>query len=151
MDAFVAVTSDDETNIISCLLAKHLRIQKTIALVNKPTYLPLMPVIGIDSTVNTRISTASAILRFVRRGAILSVATFHGIDGEVIEFEIKKANKTTGKPLMHLGLPEGALIAAIVRRDEVFVPYGNSKIEYGDKVIVFALPKAVPSIEKRFS
>jgi trk system potassium uptake protein TrkA len=151
MDAFVAVTSDDETNIISCLLAKHLRIQKTIALVNKPTYLPLMPVIGIDSTVNTRISTASAILRFIRRGSILSVATFHGIDGEVIEFEIKKANKTTGKPLMQLGLPEGALIAAIVRGDEVFVPYGNSKIEYGDKVVVFALPKAIPSIEKRFA
>lgn len=151
MDAFVAVTSDDETNIISCLLAKHLGIQKTIALVNKPTYLPLMPVIGIDSTVNMRISTASAILRFIRRGSILSVATFHGIDGEIIEFEIKRANKTTGKPLMQLGLPEGALIAAIVRGDEVFVPYGNSKIEYGDRVIVFALPKAIPSIEKRFS
>jgi len=150
MDAFVAVTSDDETNILSCLLAKHLRIQKTIALVNKPTYLPLMPVIGIDSTVNTRISTGSAILRFVRRGSILSVATFHGIDGEVIEFEIKKANKTAGKSLMQLGLPEGMLIAAIVRRDEVFVPYGNSKIEYGDKVIVFALPKAIPAVEKRF-
>jgi trk system potassium uptake protein TrkA len=150
MDAFVAVTSDDETNIISCLLAKHLKIQKTIALVNKPTYLPLMPVIGIDSTVNTRISTASAILRFIRRGSILSVATFHGIDGEVIEFEIKKPNRTTEKPLMQLGLPEGALIAAIVRGDEVFVPYGNSKIEYGDKVIVFALPKAIPAVEKRF-
>ena len=150
MDAFVAVTSDDETNIISCLLAKHLKIQKTIALVNKPTYLPLMPVIGIDSTVNTRISTASAILRFIRRGSILSVATFHGIDGEVIEFEIKKTNKTTGKPLMQLGLPEGVLIAAIVRGNEVFVPYGSSKIEYGDKVIVFALPKAIPAVEKRF-
>ncbi len=150
MDAFVAVTSDDETNIISCLLAKHLRVQKTIALVNKPTYLPLMPVIGIDSTVNIRISTASAILRFVRRGAILSVATFYGIDGEVIEFEIKTKNKTTGKPLMQLGLPEGALIAAIVRGDEVFVPYGSSRIEYGDKVIVFALQKAIPAVEKRF-
>lgn len=151
MDAFVAVTSDDETNIISCLLAKHLGIQKTIALVNKSTYLPLMPAIGIDSTVNVRISTASAILRFIRRGSILSAATFHGIDAEVIEFEIKKANKITGKSLRQLGLPEGALIAAIVRGDEVFVPYGNSSMEFGDKVIVFALPKAIPSIEKRFS
>jgi trk system potassium uptake protein TrkA len=151
MDAFVAVTSDDETNIISCLLAKHLGIQKTIALVNKSTYLPLMPAIGIDSTVNVRISTASAILRFIRRGSILSAATFHGIDAEVIEFEIKKANKITKRPLKQLGLPEGALIAAIVRGDEVFVPYGNSSMEFGDKVIVFALPKAIPSIEKRFS
>jgi trk system potassium uptake protein TrkA len=151
MDAFVAVTSDDETNIISCLLAKHIGIQKTIALVNKSTYLPLMPVIGIDSTVNVRISTASAILRFIRRGTILSVATFHGIDAEAIEFEIKKKDKITGRPLKQLGLPEGALIAAIVRGHEVFVPYGNSVIEPGDKVIVFALTKAIPSIEKRFA
>ncbi len=151
MDAFVAVTSDDETNIISCLLAKHLKIQKTIALVNKPTYLPLMPVIGIDSTVNARISTANAILRFIRRGSILSVATFHGIEAEVIEFEMQKTNKIIGVPLKKLGLPEGALIAAIVRGEEVFVPYGNSSIEYGDKVIVFALPKAISAVEKRFS
>jgi trk system potassium uptake protein TrkA len=151
MDAFVAVTSDDETNIISCLLAKHLGIQKTIALVNRTSYLPLMPVIGIDSTVNTRISTASAILRFIRRGSILSVATFHGIDGEAIEFEIKGTDRLIGKPLKDLKIPEGALIAAIVRGEEVFIPYGNSKIETGDKVIVFALSKAIPSIEKRFS
>lgn len=149
MDAFIAVTSDDETNIISCLLAKHLRIQKTIALVNKSTYLPLMPVIGIDSTVNVRISTANAILQFIRRGSILSVATFHGIDAEAIEFEAKN-KKITGKPLKDLGLPEGSLVAAVVRGKEVFVPYGNSIIEFGDKVIVFALPKAIASIEKRF-
>jgi trk system potassium uptake protein TrkA len=145
----VAATSDDETNILSCLLAKHLKIQKTIALVNKPTYLPLMPVIGIDSTVNVRISTANAILRFIRRGSILSVATFHGIEAEAIEFEIKN-NKITGRSLNQLHLPEGALIAAIVRGDEVFVPYGDSIIKPGDKVIVFALPKAIPVIEKRF-
>jgi len=151
MDAFVAVTSDDETNIISCLLAKHLKIQKTIALVNKPTYLPLMPVIGIDSTVNVRISTANAILRFIRRGSILSVATFHGIEAEAIEFEIKKKNKTIGESLKKLGLPEGAVIAGIVRGEEVFVPHGNSTIEYGDKVIVFALPKAILAVEKLFS
>ena len=151
MDAFVAVTSDDETNIISCLLAKHLKIQKTIALVNRVHYLPLMSVIGIDSTVNVRISTANAILRFLRRGEILSVATFHGIEAEAIEFNVRKANKITGKPLNKLGLPEGSLVAAVVRGNEVFVPIGNSTIEAGDKVIVFALPKAISSIEKRFS
>lgn len=151
MDAFIAVASDDETNILSCLLAKHLGIHKTIALVNKPTYLPLMPVIGIDSTVNVRLSTASAILRFVRRGSILSAATFHGIDAEAIEFEITRSNKITGKPLKDLGLPKGSLIAAVVRGDEVFVPYGKSLLQSGDKVIVFALPTAIHSIEKRFS
>lgn len=151
MDAFVAVTSDDETNIISCLLAKHLGIQKTIALVNRAHYLPLMPVIGIDSTVNLRISTASAILLFIRRGYILSLATFHGIDGEAIEFEVKKTNKMVGRPLGQLKLPEGVLVAAIVRGEKVFIPYGNSSIEIGDKVIVFSLANAISSIEKKFS
>lgn len=151
MDAFIAVTSDDENNILSCLLAKHLGIHKTIALVNKQTYLPLLPVIGIDSTVNVRLSTANAILRFIRRGAILSAATFHGIDAEAIEFEVMRSSRVIGKPLKDLGLPKGSLVAAVVRQGEVFIPYGKSVLEPGDKVIVFALPKAISAIEKRFS
>ncbi len=151
MNAFVAVTSDEETNIISCLLAKHLGIQKTIALVNKTTYLSLMSVIGIDSTVNMRLTTANAILRLIRRGEIISATTFHDIDAEAYEFEVTKPIKIIGKPFRKLGLPEGSLIAAIIRGEKVFVPYGNSTIELGDKVIVFALPWAIPSIEKVFS
>jgi len=151
MDAFIATTSDDENNILSCLLAKHLGIHKTIVLVNKPTYLPLLPVIGIDSTVNVRLTTASAILRFIRRGTILSAATFHGIDAEAIEFEIGRTSRIIGKPLKDLGLPKGSLVAAVVRKGEVFIPYGKSVLESGDKVIIFALPKAISAIEKRFS
>jgi trk system potassium uptake protein TrkA len=151
MNAFVAVTSDEETNIISCLLAKHLGIQKTIALVNKTTYLSLMSVIGIDSTVNMRLTTANAILRLIRRGEIISATTFHDIEAEAYEFEVTRPIKIIGKPFRKLGLPEGSLIAAIIRGDEVFVPYGNSTIEMGDKVIVFALPWAIASIEKVFS
>lgn len=151
MDALVAVTSDDETNMIACLLAKHLGIRRTIALVNKVNYLPLMSVIGIDSTVNTRISTVNAILRLIRRGEILSVATFHGIDAEAIEVEITAKDKLTGKPLRNLKLPEDALVAAVVRGQEVFVPYGDTVINQGDKIIVFALPHAIKAIENRLS
>jgi trk system potassium uptake protein TrkA len=151
MDALVAVTSDDENNMIACLLAKHLGIRRTIALVNKVNYLPLMPIIGIDSTVNTRISTVSAILRLIRRGEILSVATFHGIDAEAIEVEISAKDKLTGKPLRNLKLPEDALVASIVRGKEVFVPYGDTIINPGDKIIVFALPHAIKAIENRLS
>ena len=151
MDALVAVTSDDETNMIACLLAKHLGIRRTIALVNKVSYLPLMSVIGIDSTVNTRISTVSAILRLIRRGEILSVATFRGIDAEAIEVEITARDKLTGKPLENLKLPEDALVAAVVRGKEVFVPYGDTVINPGDKIIVFALPHAIRAIENRLS
>ena len=151
MDAFIAVTSDDEINILSCLLAKHIGVHKTIALVNKQTYLPLLPVIGIDSTVNVRLATASAILRFIRRGAILSATTLHGIDAEAIEFEITESNKLVGKPLKDLNLPKGALVAAIVRGNEVIIPYGKSSIKPGDKAIVVVLHQAISSIEKKFS
>ena len=151
MDAFVATTSDDENNIISCLLAKHFKIQKTIALVNKTTYLPLMSIIGIDSTVNVRLSTAMAILRFMRRGEIISVAAFHGLEAEAIELEIKSGGKVTGKPLRRLGLPEGMLVAAIIRGQEVLIPYGDSIIKQGDRVITFAIPKAIPILGKWFN
>lgn len=151
MDSLIAVTSDDETNILSCLLAKHLGIQKTIALVNKQTYIPLLPVIGIDSTVNIHLSTASAILRFIRRGDILSAAKFHGIDAEVLEFEIKGSSKIIKKPLKKIDLPKGSLIAAVTRKGDVFIPDGNSILEPEDKVIVFALPAAIPIVEKKFS
>ncbi|MGQ9508087.1 MAG: Trk system potassium transporter TrkA [Thermodesulfobacteriota bacterium] len=151
MDAFIAVTSDDEINILSCLLAKHLGIHKTIALVNKQTYLPLLPVIGIDSTVNTRLATASAILRVIRRGTILSAASLHGIDAEALEFEITESNKLVDKPLKDLSLPKGALIAAIVRGNEVIIPYGRSSMKPGDRAILVVLHHAIQSIEKKFS
>jgi trk system potassium uptake protein len=151
MDAFVATTSDDEDNIISCLLAKHFKVKKAIALVNKTTYLPLMPIIGIDSTVNIRLATATAILRFMRRGEIVSAAAFHGLEAETVELEINRGGKVMGKPLRGLHLPEGILVAAIVRGKEVLIPYGDSTIQKGDKVIVFALPTAIPMLAKWFN
>ncbi len=151
MDAFVSVTSDDETNIIACLLARHLKIRKTIALVNRVEYLPLMPVIGIDSTVNVRLATANAILRFIRRGKVLSLAAFHGIDAEAIEFEIHKKGKLTGRPLRSLRFPEGAVVAIIIRGGKAFVPHGESTIEEGDRVIFFALPHVIPYLEAHVS
>lgn len=150
MDAVVATTSDDETNIITCLFAKHLGIKKTIALVNKTVYMPLMPVIGIDSTVNVRLSTANAILRFLRKGEVVSVATFHGIDAEAIEIKIGKGSKLVGRPLKNLKIPEGSLVAAIIKGEEVIVPYGDTVIEPGDRVIIFALPHAIRELEERF-
>jgi trk system potassium uptake protein TrkA len=148
MDALVAVTGDDETNIISCLFAKHLGIKKTIARVNKVAYLPLMPVIGIDSTVNARLATAKAILRLVRRGDIVSIGMFHGIEAEAIEFDLSKENKFVGKPLRKLKMPEGSVVAAIARGKDVFVPVGDTIIQAGDRVIFFALPYAIAELER---
>lgn len=150
VDALVATTSDDETNIISCLFAKHIGVKKTIALVNKLAYMPLMSVIGIDSTVNVRLSTANAILRFLRKGDVVSVATFHGIDAEAIEIKAGKESKLVGKPLKTIKLPEGSLVAAVIKGEEVVVPYGDTIIEPGNRVIFFALPQAIHELEEKF-
>jgi trk system potassium uptake protein TrkA len=79
------------------------------------------------------------------------VVSFHGIEAEGIEFEIKEKGKITDKPLSKIKLPEGSVIAFIVRDGESFVPHGNSVIKQGDRVIVFALPQAVPELERKFS
>jgi trk system potassium uptake protein TrkA len=110
-----------------------------------------MPVIGIDSTVNIHLATVTAIHRFIRRGSILSVASFHGMDAEAIEFNVTRSERFGKKSLKQVHLPDGVLIAAITRGKDVIVPYGDSVIQSGDKVIVFALPKAIASLEKLFS
>lgn len=150
-NALVAVTSDDETNIISSLFAKHIGVPKTIAMVNRVDYLSLMPVIGIDSTVNVRVVTSNSILRLVRRGGIISMSMFRGIDAEAIEYEAKQGNRLLNKPLKNVKLPDDALLAAIIRNEKAIIPYGDHKIEAGDKVIFFAMPQAIPYLEDIFS
>lgn len=149
-DAFVAATADDETNIISCLLAKRHGIQKAIALVNRENYLSLMPAIGIDATVNERVSAANAILRFIRRGEIRMMASIGDIDAELIEFEVGAGSGLTGRPLSRLPLPAGSVIASIVRGDDVLVPSGETTLEPADRAIVFMLPKAAAAVKKLF-
>ncbi|MCG8605998.1 Trk system potassium transporter TrkA [bacterium] len=150
MDAFVAVTDDEESNIITSLLAKHLGVRRTITLVSQTTYVPLMNSIGLDAAVNKRILTANAIARFIHRREVVSVATLQGIDAEAIELIAQEASQIIKNRLQDLKFPTGAIIGAVERNGEVFVPVGDTRIEPKDKVVVFALPKAVESVEKMF-
>jgi len=94
--------------------------------------------------------TANAIARFIHRGEVVSVATLRGIDAEAIELVAHKGSKITKKSLRSIKFPEGAIVGAVTRDGEVFVPVGDSSIEPNDKVVVFALPKAVANVEKMF-
>lgn len=151
MDAYIAVTRDEEDNIISCLMAKHLGVKKTIAHVEKLDYIPLANTIGIDALVNKKLSAATAILKFVRKGEIVSVATLHGVDAEVIEMVAQKNSLATKKPLGQLKFPDGAIIGCIIRDGQVTIPTGTSRIQANDRVVVFTLPKAIKDVEKFFS
>ncbi|GJQ21694.1 MAG: Trk system potassium transport protein TrkA [Bacteroidia bacterium] len=151
MDAYIAVTKDEEDNIISCLMAKHLGVKKTIAHVEKLDYIPLANTIGIDALVNKKLSAANEILKFVRKGQIVSVATLHGVDAEVIEMVAQKGSAVTKKPLRDLKFPEGAIIGCVIHNGMVTIPVGSSRILPQDRVVVFTLPTALRDVEKFFS
>lgn len=150
MDAFIAVTGDDETNIISCLMAKHLEVPRIISLINKTDYSPIIPTIGIDAYVSKQLITVDKILKFIRRGSIVSVASIPGMAAEVIEYIAGEGSKITKKEVKDLQLPKGSILGAVSRGSEVFIPIGNSKIETNDKVVVFAQPTAIKEIGKMF-
>jgi trk system potassium uptake protein len=150
IDGFVAATGDDQRNFLTSLLARSAGAQKIITLVEKFEHLPLVPRIGLDVGVSPRMSAVNAILRYVRGGRVTSVATFKGTDAEAIEFRAEAGMRITEAALRDLGLPEGALVGAIVRGGKVLPPSGAQRVQAGDDVIVFTLPEALHRIESYF-
>ena len=151
IDGFVSSTGHDETNMLASLLAKSVGARKVVSLIHKFDYLPLVPKVGIDAAVSPRMSTVNAILRYVRRGRVMTVAALKGIDAEAIEFNAGPNCKALNRPLRELGLPKSAVIGSIIRGDEVLLPRGDDRIELGDEVIVFTLPEAVGEVERLFA
>ncbi len=150
VDAYVAVTEDAETNLISCLMAKHLGVKKAIALVDKVDYIPLTQTIGLDALINKKLITANNIVRFIKKGELLSYSTLEGIDAVLIEYVAQPGSEITENTLAKLDLPKGSIIGGYVRNEEGFIGTGDSKIIAGDKVVVFSLPDAVKKLEKFF-
>lgn len=150
VDAYVAVTEDAETNLISCLMAKHLGVKKAIALVDKVDYIPLTQTIGLDALINKKLITANNIVRFIKKGELLSYSTLEGIDAVLIEYIAQPGSEITGNSLAELNLPKGSIIGGYIRNNEGFIGIGNTKIIAGDKVVVFSLPDAVKKLEKFF-
>jgi trk system potassium uptake protein len=150
-DGFVAYTGSDDTNLLSCLLAKTLGTRKVIALIERMNYIPLVSRVGVDAAVSRRLATVNAILRYVRRGSVLSVATLRGTTAEAIEFDVTDAFPHAGIHLADVRFPKGSLIGAIIRSDRVIIPRGSDSIRVGDKVIVFTLAHAIPEVEALFA
>jgi len=150
MDAFVAVTGDDETNIISTLVGRHLEVPRTIALVNNTEYLPITPTIGMDAVVSKQLITVNAVQRFIRHQMVASIASLPEIDAEIIEYMASADSKITKKPLKSVRFPKSAIVGAILRGGEFLVPTGETHIQVGDKVIIFSLPQARNDVEKLF-
>lgn len=152
VDGFVAYTGQDEVNLLASLLAKTSGARKVIALIHRFEYMRLVTRVGIDAAVSARQSTVSAILRYVRRGRVHSVATLKGIDAEALELDVGGDASVAGRTLMEAEIPKGsAVVGAILRNGSVILPRGRDVLEPGDRVIVFALPEAIHAIERLFA
>jgi trk system potassium uptake protein TrkA len=150
IDGFVACTGQDETNMLASLLAKSVGARKVVSLIHKFDYLPIVPKVGIDAAVSPRMSTVNAILRYVRRGRVMTVAALKGIDAEAIEFSVDRRTPIAGRPLKEIDFPKDALIGTIIRGDQILIPRGDDQVLPGDEVIVFALPEAIAAVERKF-
>jgi len=150
VDAFVSVTDDAETNIITCLMAKHLGVTKAIALVDKAEYVPLTQTIGLDSLINMKLIAATNILQYIRRGEVIAQTTLEGIDAQLFEYIAQPNSPIVKKPVKDLGFPKEAIIGGIIRGNESFIVVGDSQIKPNDKVVIFSLPGGVKKIEKLF-
>jgi trk system potassium uptake protein TrkA len=151
MDEFISVSGDDETNIITSMLAQHLQVPRTITLIKKVEYLPMTASIGLDAVVSKQVITVNAIRQFIRRRRISSFTEIPGLDALVLELEATTKSKITKKQLMKVDFPEKAIVGAVIKPDgEVEIPSGMTQVEAGDKVLVFFSPEKQRDIEKLF-
>lgn len=149
-DAFISVTDDEESNIISCLMAKHLEVKKTVALVSKSDYIPLSQTIGLDAAINKKSAASNEIHRHVRQGRVISVTALQGIKAEVIELRAAPDSKIIKKPIQNISFPQGCVIGGILSNGAVEIATGNSEIKANDRVIVFCLPEAIGKVTELF-
>ena len=149
-DVVLAVTDDDKTNLLSAARAKSMGCPLVIALVNDPSLTSLMGPLGIDAYINPRTTTVSSILRHIRHGRIRAVYSVGDAEAEVIEAQVMGTSALSGKAIREIDWPEGSMVGAVQKNGELVVPRGDTKLEEGDILIVFALAADVPGVEKLF-
>jgi len=151
IDAFVAVTGNSETNILSCLLAKKMGVKKTIAEVENMEYINLAENTGIDTIINKKISAASRIFRHTSNPNVTQVKYMTGTEAEVLEFNVPANAKITKGTLRSFDFPQDAIVGGGTRDGEPFIATGDTIIKANDKVVVFTLPSAYEQLSKYFT
>ena len=147
-DAMLAVTDDDKTNMLAAVRAKSEGCPYAIALINDPTLVPLMGPLGIDAYINPRATTVSSILRHIRHGRVRAVYSIGDAEAEVIEAEVLSTSPMAGKRIADIDFPEGVLVGAVRKGGKVIRPMGDTRIDEGDVIALFALTKDVPEVER---
>jgi trk system potassium uptake protein TrkA len=150
MDAFIAVTGNSETNIMSCLMARSKNIKKTIALVENMDYFQLSQSIGVDTLINKKLLAANNIFRYIRRGEVVALTRLNNLNAEILEFEVKATSRVNGKAIREIEFPRSAIIGGIIRGGVGNIALGDFRIQEGDRVVVCCLPDSISKIERLF-
>lgn len=150
MDAFIAVTGNAETNIMSCLVAKSKGVKKTIALVENMDYFQLSHSIGINTLINKKLLAANNIFRYIRKGEVVAMTKLNNMNAEILEFIVNQKSKVANKKIIDINIPRSAIIGGVVRKGEGVIALGDFVIEPGDRVVVCSLPRSIQKVEKLF-
>ncbi len=150
MDAFIGATGFDEENLFMSLRAKQLDVRKVIAKISRQSYVHIIEKLGIDLAINPVNITASDILQYIRGGRVVSVSLLLDGQAEVTEIIAAKNLQVINKAIKDLNLPKGIIVGAIVHKGKVTIPNGDSKIQVGDRIVVFSLLSEVPALETFF-
>ncbi|SCY26167.1 trk system potassium uptake protein TrkA [Nonlabens sp. Hel1_33_55] len=150
MDAFIAVTGNSETNIISCLMAKSKSVRKTISLVENMDYFQLSHSIGIDTLINKKLLAANNIFRYIRKGEVVAMTKLNNMNAELLEFIVKEKSALCNKQIIEVNVPRSAIIGGVIRDGKGNIVLGDFTIKAGDRVVVCCLPRSISKVEKLF-
>jgi len=147
LDAFVALTGQDQTNLLAGFMAKHAGVESIIIKLERDDYLPIASQMGIDAAVIPRMIVAGTILRLVHKVNVVSLTLLGEGNLEVMEISLPRTASICNKPLRHVDFPKGAIIGSVIRGDSVLIPRGNTILLPGDSIVVFAMPSVAPQLE----
>ena len=150
MDAFISVTGNSETNIMSCLVAKSKGVKKTVALVENIDYFELSHSIGIDTIINKKLLAANSIFRYIRKGEVVAMTRLNTMNTELLEFIVKPTSKICNQLIKNLNFPKSAIIGGIIRDGDGIIALGDFKISSGDRIVVCCLPQSIKKVERFF-
>ncbi|NRA40310.1 MAG: NAD-binding protein, partial [Planctomycetes bacterium] len=148
--AFIALSDNDESNLMGSLLYRKFSNGRPIVLTNKPDYIDILESIDLDTVINPRILAVGHMLRYIRSGRVLSVSKLGADDAEVIEIATSKTSKIINIPIRELTLPTDSLIVAVMRKNDMHIPGGDFEIHAEDRVLMFARSVSISKIAALF-
>jgi trk system potassium uptake protein len=149
-DAFIALGDNDESNVLSCVVARKFGVARTVAGVENIEYIRLAEEMGVDNVINRKLITAGRIFRLTLSGKARFVRYMAGTNTEVMEYTVAPGAAITKAPLKGIDFPQNAIIGGVIRGNDAFIAVGDTQIEAYDRVAIFALPESISEIDRFF-